>query len=210
LAQCLNVVERAQVHLRGWNYPHISRKESQRKFASNYIAYWSNFLHHIEYWRFYQSTQFIHLFVVEEAVNPEWHAQLKAHAVSAVNDSDALDVVAYFSIDNFLYTVTEIFEFAARLTGGGLYKNGLSISIDLKDIEGFGLSFSSDRTMLHSYRATVHNLSNTWEFEPDKIVSDAPGAALTAVIWFFERFGWLKPPKETFKKDIQNYLAGKW
>jgi hypothetical protein len=211
LRECISVVERAQVHLRGWDYPHINRKESDKEIASNYIAQWSNFMHHIEYWRFYQSTQFIHLFVIEEAVNPDWDAQLRSHAVSEIRDTNSKDrTPAFLSIDNFLYTVTEIFEFAARLTSGGLYQGGLSVSIQLNGIAGFGLSFSSDRIMFNRYRATSNSLMKTWEFTPNKIIADAPSATLAAVIWFFERFGWLKPPIETFRKDIQNYLAGKW
>jgi hypothetical protein len=211
LTECLAKVQRAQVRLRGWYYPHISNRESERQLSANYLAFWSSFQDHIEYWRFYQSTQFIHLFVIEEAINEMWDKMLRANATSELPGLLSSEKVPHFlSIDNFIYTVTEIFEFAARLAGGDLYQKGISISIRLNGINKFGLAFSSfDRAMLHLYQASDNSLGNTWEFKPDLLVSTSSDAALNCVLWFFERFGWLKPPKDFFKSYIEDYLAGR-
>jgi len=203
-------VQRAQVRLRGWYYPHISNRDSERTLGENYIAYWSTFQDHVEYWRFYQSTQFIHLFVIEEAVNEMWDQQLRSHAVSELFESlSREDIPAFFSIDNFIYTVTEIFEFAARLASAGLYSNGINISIRLNRIANFALSDSNDRVMNHLYKATEPSLSKSWEYRQDELVSSVPDVTLNAVVWFFERFGWFRPPRDSFKTSIENYLAGR-
>src|ERR671931_2326189 len=66
LAKCFETVEQTKVRLRGWDYPHLSTKNNQRCQGVNWAGSWSNFMGHNEYWRFYQSGQFIHLFSIRE------------------------------------------------------------------------------------------------------------------------------------------------
>src|ERR1035441_3490152 len=69
LGECKDIIEKSQVELRGWNYPHFPRRtgtdvglESGDKFYEG----WIDWFNHIEFWRMYQSGQFLHYFAVRE------------------------------------------------------------------------------------------------------------------------------------------------
>ena len=58
LSDCLEVLQKTRVRLRGWDFPHLPSGEPQLIYGDSWIAGWSDFKGHLEYWRFYQSTQF--------------------------------------------------------------------------------------------------------------------------------------------------------
>jgi hypothetical protein len=211
LRECLLLIEQTKLSIRGWDYPHLSRRESERQIGSSWIASWSDYAGHNEYWRFYQSSQFIHLFSIHEDANPEWKEQLRSTAKAHLtwgNDKgrDWSQVPGFIHIPNFLYTVTEVFEFAARLCEKGVYRRQLSISIGLSKINGFILAHNWDRAWMNRYEATEVNLTNEWRVTPEELLSRNKEHALTAVLWFFERFGWLNPSKEILTRDQDNFI----
>src|SRR5690349_8899477 len=67
LAACFELVEATKLSLRGWDFPHVGRKEEQLLRARNWVGSQTEFSTHIEYWRLYQSGQFLHLHAVREA-----------------------------------------------------------------------------------------------------------------------------------------------
>jgi hypothetical protein len=81
LGECFSVVERAAVRLRGWPYPAVSRNSEERDQGTNWVASWCSFRGHSEYWRFYQSKQFLHLFAVREATESAWAEKLRITAM---------------------------------------------------------------------------------------------------------------------------------
>src|SRR5207244_8721568 len=121
LGEAWELVKRTKVSLRGWDYPHISR--DQRANGRNWVSSWSNFMGHIEYWRLYQSAQFLHLFVVREAADESWRRELLARASNS-HIEGALDIL------NFVYTVSEVVEFGSRLAESGAYKGSVHSSIE--------------------------------------------------------------------------------
>jgi hypothetical protein len=106
LADCLRIVERSQVRLRGWDFPHVSHRPEERGTGENWVASWSSFMGHLEYWRFYQSTQFVYLGSVRESTEPEWDQRLRREAQSHFGylEFDVNNVPGFFSIRNFIYT----------------------------------------------------------------------------------------------------------
>jgi hypothetical protein len=205
LGKCLEIIQRTKLSLRGWDYPHLSR-EDKREYGNNWISSWSDFMGHNEYWRFFQSGQFIHLFSVREATEPDF----KRHVQRTVSRVDWEKVPGFFSILNFVYTVTEIFEFAARLCEAGVYEGRLNVDIQIKGIKGFILIFTDwDRDVGDYYSAKSNELRHSWEIETSVIIAESTKHSLTAIAWFFERFGWLPPPIEIFRKDQENLLTGR-
>src|SRR5438477_12026082 len=81
LSAGFELIQSTKLSLRGWDYPHLSHKPHQRGTGKSWIAAWSDFMNHVEYWRFYQSGQFLHLAAVRE-VEPQWRAQLRNAAES--------------------------------------------------------------------------------------------------------------------------------
>lgn len=203
LKRCFEIIEKNKVRLRGWDYPHLDTERGQ---GNNWVASWSDFRGHLEYWRLYQSGQFVHLFSVGEATIPEWRQKLQSH-FSHIQGIDWQSVPGFISILNFIYTMTEIFEFASRLCQAEVYKGVLNIDIRLKGIKGFVLS--EKRFWRNHYSAAENEIGHFWAFESDILVAKSADKSLDAISWFFERFGWMYPPIDVFREDQQNFLRGR-
>ena len=211
LEKCFKIIEKNKLSFRGWDYPHLSSLNEEKECGDDWIASWSNFMGHIEYWRFYQSTQFIHLFSVREAVKKEWRRKLETDMrshLSRMKDEDWDNIPGFISIVNFIYQITEIYEFAARLCESQIYNADMNIKIELKDIEGFVLVAPWERAW-HSYYASKRKiLSHSKDYESDILIATSRDEALKAIVWFFERFGWLSPPTNIIRHDQENLIKG--
>lgn len=212
LGQCFQIIEKNRVRLRGWDYPHLSSRENERGQGTNWVASWSSFMGHQEYWRFYQSTQFLHLFSVREATEEIWRGKLQEQTASHLSHMKHInwdEVPGFISLTNFIYCVTEIIEFAARLCQAEVYKGEVGITIQLNKVRGFVLTTEWDRAWFEYYAASEDSLEKTWTIESGALIADSAQNSLDVVIWFFERFGWLDPSTDVLRRDIGNYLKGR-
>lgn len=211
LAACYSTVERTKVRLRGWDYPHISHRPEQHAYGNHWVASWSEFMGHLEYWRFYQSGQFLHLFAVREATEPGWRDKLLSTTHSHLSWNKEINwsaVPGFISVTNFLYTVTEIFEFAARLAQKQVYTGRIMINIRINRIKGFVLTTDWDRAWSEYRAASEDVLGKEWEVETSDLVTASADYSLKAMVWFFERFGWLDPVISVLQKDQERFLKG--
>jgi len=212
LGQCFQIVEKNRVRLRGWDYPHLSYRENERGQGTNWVASWSSFRGHLEYWRFYQSAQFLHLFSVREATEEGWREKLQAQTASHLSHMQNINldkVPGFISMLNFIFCVTEIIEFATRLCQAEVYKGEVKISIQLNKIKGFVLTTDWDRFWDEYCAAGEDVLGKTWTIGSGALIADSAQYSLNVVVWFFERFGWLNPSTEVLRKDIEDYLKGR-
>ncbi len=212
LSQCFEIVEKNKVALRGWDYPHVSHRSNERGQGSNWVASWSSYMGHLEYWRLYQSTQFIYYSSVRETTEERWYDTLRKQAASHLSDVKNVDldkVPGFISIINFLYSVTEVVEFAARLCQAQVYEGRLDISIHLNSIKGFMLTTDMNRAWNLYCVAGVDKLGKTWQIDSESLIADSPDLSLKITIWFFERFGWMNPSIDAIRKDIDDYLSGR-
>jgi hypothetical protein len=208
LKKCYEIIEKNKLSLRGWDYPHLSNFNTERGTGNSWVASWYDFMHHLEYWRLYQSGQFLHLFSVGEATRVEWREQLRSQMGNfALQDIDWEKVPGFISILNFIYRMTEIFEFASRLCQAEVYKGLITIDIKLKGIKGFVLS--AEWIWRNYYAATENEIGSSWSYESDILVAESADQALKAIAWFFERFNWLSPPIDVFRQDQDNFLKGR-
>jgi len=214
LGKCFEIIEKTKLRLRGWDYPHLSGREAERGQGTNWVYSWSDFLGSYEYWRFYQSGQFLHLFSIREAIESEWREKLQremqSHRILSDGEIDWESVPGFFSIVNFTYNVTEIFEFAARLSQSQIYTGKLHVQIDLKRIKGFVLAAPWERTWHSYYAASQDVLSKSQEIDSDELVGASRDIALSTIMWFFERFGWMSPPEAVIRQDQENLIKGKY
>ena len=63
LKDCANLVLENKVRLRGWDYPHVSSKYGVQS-GDNWVENVTDWSSYEEFWRMYQSGQFLHLFEV--------------------------------------------------------------------------------------------------------------------------------------------------
>ena len=209
LSKCYDTIEKNKLSLRGWDYPHL---DTEREQGNNWVASWSSFMGHNEYWRFYQSGQFIHLFSVKESTEGDYKKKLRNDMKShyRIHKIDWDSVPGFFSIINFIYNVTEIYEFAARLCQSEIYTGKINIQIDIKGIKNFVLTAPLERLWIRYYAASQDILSRNHEIETEQLISASKDISLDALVWFFERFGWFEPPKSVIRQDQENLIKGRF
>ena len=207
LAECFRLVEQTRVFLRGWGYPYLSNGQDGRGRLTNGVASWRHNDDATEYWRLYQSGQFLHLFTFREN---KPHNQSQQYVARRLRDGSEVRGFVYFP--DFLYTVTEIFEFATRLCLKEFYRGSLEITIELKDIERFCL-WSPDPARSEPYEWVSHEpeLGRLWSFPSAELIAKSADYALDATIWFYERFGLDEPDADLLKgalrRDQQELLS---
>lgn len=121
----LPTIEQARVRLRGWDYPHVQAEEVSIQL--NFIEQATDWEHHVETWRFYQSGQFIHYAGFSE----DWRNQSGFWPASA-DWKPGLRL----GIGATIYQFTEAFEFAARLAETAAGDERMGVRIDTVGIAG--------------------------------------------------------------------------
>ena len=210
LADCRSIIEGTKVTLRGWDYPHLSRKPEQNGRGNDYVESWSDFMGHVEYWRFFQSGQFLHLFAIREAMEPQWADKLKKTARWHLTEPAIVNAApGFFSLLNFVYTVTEIFEFASRLWQRGIAEGPAIIDVRIRGAKGFGIIPDFDRAWSEYYPLGSDDVGHAWIIEGADLIAATGERALDATLWFFDRFGWPNPPREIIARDQAKFLRGR-
>jgi hypothetical protein len=172
------------------------------------LASWASFDFIIEYWRLYQSGQFIHLEAVEEVVRSEAAAVLANGPTSDTRLRSDLAAPGYLNVINAFYRIIEVFEFAARLCEKDIYDNEIEITIELKGVQGFVLKHDAYHPRTERHAADADNLGRSWKCSSLNLIADRSGLSLKAAVWFFERFHWFNPPLEVLRREQQNFLRG--
>lgn len=211
LQDCLDTVQKNRVRLRGWDFPHLGRRPEQIIYGPTWLGSWSDAFGHLEYWRLYQSSQFLYLGSVREVTESDWNARIrKSMKFHADDDVDIDKVPGFLSLTEVIYNTTEYFEFAARLAQAGIYTERVNISVGLTGVKGFMLAADENRGWSSDFVTSMDNMKYEVSLSQTELVASAAEHAFRCTIWIFERFGWLKPNMDAIKSDQQKLLTGKW
>ena len=207
LGECRDIVEKNQVVLRGWNYPHFPRRtgnDTGLEAGDKFYEGWIDWFNHIELWRMYQSGQFLHYFGLREdwAESDGWGIAPN----SGIKTGEVLNIIGEVT-----YEFTEIFEFLSRLTQKGIYNEGVQISITLNNTKGRKLVLmDANRGPLYEeYKTALDKIEFTKKYTKDEVLTNPRELALDAILYIFDRFSWHSPPVEVIKKDQENLLNRK-
>lgn len=210
LSKCKELVEKNSLHLRGWDYPHVSHRQgddSKLEVGANYWQSWLDWKgeNHKEFWRMYQSTQFIHYLALREDWLDGYRQRNIMSDDSYVREGEGLGVVAT------TYQITEIFEFLTRLMTDGLYESGVKVSIALHNTRNRSLLVDSSHRIGFSYlrQTSADIIPFEGTYSKEEIMEKAKDKAFDAIVYFFERFGWESPNIEVIKSDQDNFLSGR-
>jgi hypothetical protein len=209
LEECLGTVAAATVHFRGWDFPHFNRRESP-EIRVDSVGSADNFRGHLEYWRQFQSGQFVYIASVREWSLGEWGETLRRASERHLNVSESFDwpaVPGFVDLVNFVYIITEFFEFAARLTQALPRAEEVEITVGLYGIGGFVLTTDDQRRSLWEYYASAEDtLERTVSLPLLELVASSHEQALDVIRWFFVRFGWLNPNMESIRRDQEELM----
>ncbi len=198
LAACREIVEHSSVQLRGWDYPHVDQRELAN--GEDWVESGADFRGNVEYWRFYQSGQFVHHFACRE--DHELDPNELPPGVHEPSPSRR-----YLSILSSLYTITEIFEFTARLASRGVLSPQALISIKLVGTEGRQLFFwDAGRHLSRDYICRIPEMTFSTTYAEAELLAQASELALGTTAWIFERFNWTPVPTGVLARDQRNLL----
>jgi hypothetical protein len=192
------------VYFRGWDYPHLPRYGNGLINGVDWLEASTEstvMIPTFEYWRFYQSGQFAHLFNCGE----DWvgldYLQIQKWGREPLPER-------VLSILSAIYRVTEIYEFAARLAAKEIFSSDLSITVELHGMKGRALVVTghSRAPLLEDYICGVDDLPYSKTVPLETLLGQASELALENLVWFFERFNWRDIPVHVIRNDQRNLL----
>lgn len=216
LTDCVRLIEKARVQFRGWDFPHLASDSNDINGlvrGSQWIGSWANFMGSIEYWRLFQSGQFVHFAVLREATEGQWRDKLQQDTMSHLSHQRGIEwnaVPGYISLVNLVYTVTEHFEFAARICQAGVYRGNLDISLDLNGVKGHLLTTDWNRMWRQYCVANEDHLTKTWNISSESVITSSLDHSLKAIVWLCECLGWMSPNVDAIRADQQKLLSGRF
>ena len=122
LSKAQEIINSCVVSLRGWDYPHWNYDNV--KNMQDWVESWEDWQEFIEFWRFYRSGKFIHLFALHED-------HIDMTRVLPIRYPPRPERAGYLDFISLTYQITEVFEFAARLSNKGVLSPKAFISIGL-------------------------------------------------------------------------------
>lgn len=199
-------MEKCRIRLRGWDYPHVDRSDS-RENGANWIASGVAWGRYNEYWKLFQSGQFVHLFTLLDSSEPDAvRTAIEAAKPTMPSGDDPNAVKGAVNILGLLYTMTEIHAFASGLVAEGVYTGSVKIEIQLVNAANFILTTDILRHWGLFCPNTQNLLGKEWVYPAETLMSSAGSKALDATSWFLQRFGWLTPNIEQLQRDQDKLL----
>jgi len=193
------IIKQSQVSYRGWPFPLVKEIVS----GENYIWDGADWQNHIEYWRLYQSAQYLHYFSMRE----DWEDLVEHFFGGKI--ANPRKPGSNLEIISSLYTITEIFEFTSQLIKKAPFESGIKISIDLVGTNNRMLFFYDIRRSLNGdYICKIPNIIYEKEFSFDDFRINSKKYAIECCVYIFEKFNWDKIPSD-FLVDEQKKFLGK-
>jgi schlafen family protein len=183
-------LEESEVSLRGWNFPHFDR-ETKSNFSDGRQSN-TEFMHHVEAHRAYQSG----LFVWRSSYWENFSDVEKKHGKA-------------LSFVNVIYTVTEFLVFFKRYYERISPDASLRFSIEMTDIKDRVL-ISTDMTsslMFGRHAATVPGLMIEKDYVVSELRASAEDIAISIVQKIFEVFNWNAPDANMIRGWQQRLLS---
>lgn len=180
IAALFPIIEKTRVSLRGWDFPHIDYKV-QYQIDMDWVGQESEWQHHKSVWRFFQSGQFFQIAALpidwldESTIWPA-DAQWKAGAQLGIGDTIA--------------TLTETYEFAARLAMTDAGDEQIHLDIVCGNFQNRLLYVDSQRRwpLDWEYRASIVKYTYQAAISRLDLISSSKDLALSTARDVFKRF----------------------
>ena len=181
-----NLLSKATVSLRGWPYPYYKPKPDELVYNGKWLEGKINWERYREYWRLYESGQWIHYSNVRTAGVPREEIFRGRAPLPPPH-------TGYISVrGEILFTLTEILHFAVGLGQSGVLEPEALLSIELHNTNDYMLFESFDRFFRDGY---VNTSDTPITFEHNLLSAELPALAdkmaLDMAIKVFSVFNWI-------------------
>ncbi len=206
LQRCQQVVRDAEVQLRGWYYPHVPTREDEGsgiRLLGNYVEAWTDWMAHREFWRMYESSQFLHYRAVQE----DWRERDAWFGQDPNRHGEPITGPVLGVINN-LWLFVEVFEFLSRLhQQSSLYEAGANVTLELhRGGLGTARTLWIDQAGRLAFLPAKSNGADVLRvgrsYSPAEIAEPKDRALETAEA-IFGKFGWT-PSADQLIKDIDS------
>ncbi len=179
-ADLFPIVEKNSVRLRGWDYPHIDYRSHPLR-GLDWVGQEFDDQDEIEVWRLYMSGQFVHFF----ALWGDWRDHSTVWPEEPGWKPGRL--VLYIPT---LYSLVEIFEFAARLALSPAGAASMRVEIELENLKGRRLVSTDVMVPLSGeYITQMPGWNYRWEGSQADLIARPRELAAVAARDLFARFG---------------------
>lgn len=180
------LIERNATHFRGWEFPSY-QPVPPLGHGNDWIECAVDRESRLEYWRLYQSGQFLHY----AALSEDWHTMaFRWHT------RPGTAAAALLPVYDTVYRLTEIFEFAANLGLSRLYDAGntMHIALLLHPLQGRQLYNDAD-SQRHIFLTGVQParegaFQRSFDIPLGELIANARPLALQAAEQLFHLFHW--------------------
>lgn len=191
LKEIRSVVTENAVSIRGWDVPHTADRETFT--GDSYVFGIVNWGRHRELWRAYPSGQFVYLGNIWD-VDPGTQARLmdeiKREIVTA-SDAQKQSVAGAISFVGMIYSFTEFYLFAARLSSTIEPAGVMRVRIVMHGVERWALAAGDPGVIWHSfYQSQVPEITSDAKVPSVELVGDPLAKARLALREVFAKFNW--------------------
>lgn len=187
--QCFELVRDNAVSIRGWDFPHVSRRQDEEggwSRGETFHENWCDWYGFYEFWRMYKSSQFLSYNALREDTKEEGR-------------------VGTLNIIGTVYSITEFVEFANRLYKAGLYPEGINVSIELRNSANRSLEVGPMRMPFLDRKSTsAQTIRLERNLNAKRIREDHLSEAVDIILELFDYFGW-NPTREQIAADQDRF-----
>lgn len=116
-----------------------------------------------------------------------------------------------FGYINWLYSVSEIFEFTTRIAQTGRLGTDFKLTIELRGMNGRRLvSLDRDFRLSYGYICEIESIPYERTYSVEDFLVNSATYALEHAIWLYERFNFNNPPREVLRSTQEKFLKGKF
>jgi hypothetical protein len=205
LKECEDLIDKNSVKLRGWYYPFYGHGSADNHGIENRQGFkqgWIDSGEFREFWRMYQSGQFLSYSAVQE----DW---MTAEVQGRFSDKE-LEPMKYLNfVGSLTMYITEVIEFLTRLNRSGLYQEGVLVSIALHNTKGRELSSFDAFRRLSFPRVTQEDpILFERSYTPTELQQAAKDLAIEPIVHYFEMFNMADISVDQVIKRDQETLYG--
>lgn len=203
LKELREIIEKNSLSLRGWDYPHIPRRNDENGSmlpADKYLEGWEEWEKFKEFWRIYKTGQFLYY----RGLREDW--------LKEDTQYDATKPLASLAIlGSVIYEVTEMFEFLFRLVKHGLYQDGVIVNISLHNTEGRELWVDSNSRFpfLFPMKTGAKKILFSSTFTKEEVIENSKMIANKLILQVFDSFEF-NPTSDQIMKDQEKFLSGRF
>jgi hypothetical protein len=183
LKQIEEIVASTEISIRGWNFPHTAREGALRE--QNGVRSESEFIHHLDWWRFFTSGQFI----TYRGMSDDWRDRSAGFWSAPAEWKPGRDM----GWGDAVWQCVEVYEFAARLALSDAGSERMRVMLDVIGLEGRRLVQDGPGIMVWEYKAGTPAYSRRDDFSRDELVAGARDLGIGAARSLFELFRWDAP-----------------